>query len=241
MHFRLGFFVVLLALTSSCTTLTEKKYDFGPWAAGTSPQEVGKRVVDNFLPRAHMTISPDRAIHYAETCTWYGGLTFAELSGDKDRTAKLVARFDPLFGPDAKLIPRAVNVDNTVFGAVPLELFIEKKDARYLKIGKDLADQQWEPPAGDLTTQSQQMRDNLAAGLSRHTRFWVDDMYMITILQVQAFRATGDKKYLDRAAREAVAYLDKLQQPNGLFYHATNAPFFGRAATAGSRPACRSC
>jgi rhamnogalacturonyl hydrolase YesR len=49
---------------------------------------------------------------------------------------------------------------------------------------------------------------------------------MITMVQTQAFRATGEAKYLDRAAREAVAYLDKLQQPNGLFYHAPDVPFF---------------
>ena len=226
MHLRLGLAVALLALTSSCTTPTEKKYDFGPWAPGTSPQEVGKRIVDNLLPRPHMLISPDRAIHYAETCTWYGGLTFAQLSGDRERTAKLIARFDPMFGPDAKLIPRAVNVDNAVFGAVPLELFVQTKDARYLKIGQNLADQQWAKPEGDPAKFTAAMNENLAAGLSRHTRFWVDDMFMITILQVQAFRATGDRKYLDCAALEAVAYLDKLQQPNGLFYHAPNVPFF---------------
>ena len=51
-------------------------------------------------------------------------------------------------------------------------------------------------------------------------------MYMLTILQLEAYRATGDKKYLDRDANEMVAYLDKLQQPNGLFYHAPDVPFF---------------
>jgi len=43
---------------------------------------------------------------------------------------------------------------------------------------------------------------------------------------LEAFRATADKKYLDRDALEMVAYLDKLQQPNGLFYHAPDVPFF---------------
>jgi rhamnogalacturonyl hydrolase YesR len=62
--------------------------------------------------------------------------------------------------------------------------------------------------------------------LSPQTRFWIDDMYMITALQAQAFRATGDPTYIDRAAREMAAYLDKLQQPNGLFYHAPDVPFF---------------
>ncbi len=63
-------------------------------------------------------------------------------------------------------------------------------------------------------------------GLSGETRFWVDDMYMLTMLQLQAYRATGDRKYLDRDAHEMVAYLDKLQQPNGLFFHAPDVKYF---------------
>jgi hypothetical protein len=55
---------------------------------------------------------------------------------------------------------------------------------------------------------------------------WIDDMYMLIILQLQAYRAAGDPKYLDRAALEMTTYLDKLQQPNGLFYHAPDVPFY---------------
>jgi unsaturated rhamnogalacturonyl hydrolase len=51
-------------------------------------------------------------------------------------------------------------------------------------------------------------------------------MYMLTILQLEAYRATGDRVYLDRDAKEMVAYLDKLQQPNGLFFHAPDVPFY---------------
>ena len=65
-----------------------------------------------------------------------------------------------------------------------------------------------------------------ADGLSGETRFWIDDMYMITMLQVEAYRATGERKYINHAALEMKAYLDKLQQPNGLFYHRADAPFF---------------
>ena len=57
------------------------------------------------------------------------------------------------------------------------------------------------------------------------TRYWIDDMYMLTMLQLEAYRATGDKKYLDRDAKEMVAYLDKLQQPNGLFFHAPDVKY----------------
>jgi unsaturated rhamnogalacturonyl hydrolase len=196
------------------------------WPAAATPDVIGKRVAENFLGRGHMFIGPERVIHYAETCTWYGGLTFASLTKDRAMTQRLVERFEPLFSTDARLIPQPRNVDYAVFGAVPLELFIQTKDARYLPIGRELADRQFGPPPADLEPDQAYVKDRVAAGLSWHTRFWIDDMYMITILQTQAFRATGDRTYLDRAAIEAVAYLDKLQQPNGLFHHSTDVPFF---------------
>ena len=89
---------------------------------------------------------------------------------------------------------------------------LRRKQPQYLTTGKTFADHQWELPTPD--------------GLSSETRFWIDDMFMITILQVQAYRATGDAKYIDRAANEMTAYLDKLQQANGLFYHAPDVSFF---------------
>jgi rhamnogalacturonyl hydrolase YesR len=103
-------------------------------------------------------------------------------------------------------------VDDSIFGSVPLEIAIQTKDKKYLDYGLSFADKQWVDPQPD--------------GLSHETRYWIDDMYMLTILQLQAYRATGDKKYLDRDAKEMVSYLDKLQQPNGLFYHAPDVPFF---------------
>jgi len=198
----------LIFLTAGA--LLAQTRDFSGWPAGTSPIEVGKRVAEHFVSGPHQ--DPKR-IGYPETCTWYGALTFAQLSGDSDLTRRLVARFDPLMTPaEAGLIPPERHVDSSVFGAVPLEIFIETRQLKYLALGKAIADRQWEHPTPD--------------GLSAETRFWIDDMYMITALQVQAARATGDAVYLDRAALEMSAYLDKLQQPNGLFYHAPDAPFF---------------
>lgn len=51
-------------------------------------------------------------------------------------------------------------------------------------------------------------------------------MYMIPILQIEAYKATKDSKYIDRAAKEMVLYLNELQRPNGLFYHAPDVPFY---------------
>jgi len=185
------------------------------WPAAASPEEIGKRVADRLLATPHFNFGkPDTPsqITYPEVATWYGALTFAQESRDKQLKSQLIQRFQPLFGDEAKLIPSPVHVDNTVFAAVPLEIYIQTKEQRYLDLGKVLADKQWENPTPE--------------GLTLQTRFWIDDMYMVTIAQVQAFRATGDTKYLDRAALEMSSYLDKLQQPDGLFYHAPDVPFF---------------
>lgn len=206
--------LLVLAMLTLPSVLQAQK-EFRRWPAGTSPREIGKRVAERFVSLPHSLTTgqaPQPYINYPESVTWYGALTFAQLTGDKNLSARLIERFDPVLGPDAKLIPEPKHVDLTVFGAVPLEIYIETKRQKYLDLGKAMADRQWVDPTTD--------------GLTNQTRYWIDDMYMITIVEVQAYRATGDAQYLDRAALEMSSYLDKLQQPNGLFYHAPDVPFF---------------
>ena len=126
----------------------------------------------------------------------------------------LIKKFEPLMpgGAEAERRPQRRHVDDSIFGVVPLEIARQTKDPKFLKEGLWWADRQWENPQPD--------------GLSAETRYWIDDMYMLTMLQLEAYRATGDKKYLDRDAKEMVSYLDKLQQPNGLFYHAPDVKYF---------------
>ena len=196
--------------------------DFKHWPAGSSPQEIGKRVAENFVIRP-LPGAP-RKITYPEVCTWYGALTFASLTGDNKLTASLEERFKPLFGADSILIPIPNHVDNTVFGSIPLELYILTKNLKYLTLGRRIADRQWAPPEGTGVAPEAKML--YEKGFTPQTRMWIDDMYMITAVQVLAFRATGDNKYIERAAKEMVLYLDSLQRPNGLFFHAQDVPFF---------------
>jgi rhamnogalacturonyl hydrolase YesR len=198
------------------------------WPQGSSPEEIGRRVAERFVATPHPNFGSPKSpgeITYPETCAWYGALMFAKLAGDTNLTRQLIARFEPLLGAESSLIPRPNHVDASVFGAVPLELYIQTHDARYLVIGKTIADKQWSTPTNP-TALSAATPSYLQRGLSPQTRFWIDDMFMITALQTQAFRATGNTNYLNRAALEMVAYLDELQQTNGLFYHAPDVRFF---------------
>jgi unsaturated rhamnogalacturonyl hydrolase len=220
MRFSQAVFLFLLVVPFSSA---QQKY-FTNWPEGTSPQEVGKRVAERFVTSPHQ--DPQR-ITYPEVCTWYGALTFAQLSSDKDLTAQLIKRFEPLLSaPGSDLIHRERHVDYSMFGSLPLQIYVETKDRKYLDLGKSFADTQWESLPAQTSVRQGLPPDTVPPGLTPETRFWIDDMYMITILQVQAFRATGEAKYLDRAATEMVAYLERLQQPNGLFYHAPDVPFF---------------
>jgi unsaturated rhamnogalacturonyl hydrolase len=200
---------------------------FDNWPKGSSPQEIGKRVADHFVATPHTNFNrptPPRTITYPETCTWYGSLAFAKLSGDKKLVQQLAQRFEPLFGARDTLIPKPDHVDLSVFGAVPLELYMQTRDQRYMNVGKYIADKQWGPPEGPRVKPESHIYYN--KGLTWQTRMWIDDMFMITAVQAQAYRATGDTAYINRAAREMVVYLDSLQMPNGLFYHAPDVPFF---------------
>ncbi|MGA2800958.1 MAG: glycoside hydrolase family 88 protein [Verrucomicrobiota bacterium] len=204
------------AVVADCANIEPHKtagVDLGPWPGNASPQEIGRRVAGNFLPRPNMLMAPDGVIHYSQVCTWYGALTFAQLTGNAQLQAALVKRYHELMAPEnGKLIPNREHVDYSVFGVLPLQIYLQTGDTNALALGKSKADKQWENPRDD--------------GLSRQTRFWIDDMYMISSLQAQAFRATGNKVYLDRAANEMVAYLGKLQQTSGLFFHGDQGKFF---------------
>ena len=188
---------------------------FSNWPPGTAPAEVGKRVATNVLvrPFEFETNSKRRYVIYPEVVATYGALTLANLSGDMDLRTQLVQKFEPFLQPErAQKVSPETHVDYHVFGIVPLEMYIETNDQRFLEWGQGFADRQWEQTTAD--------------GITAEARYWIDDMYMITALQTQAYRATGDAKYIDRAARTMVAYINRLQQPNGLFFHGTNAPFY---------------
>src|SRR5262245_16131342 len=216
---------VMIAGLSGCTNQktspkalqTSAKSFWGEFPANADPRVMGKKVADNLLARPEME-GRTYGIIYEEVCVAYGALRFAHGIKDQELVKKLVDRYDgmlvqtdpseapraagnvrwvkPDHGTAANMIPAADHVDSRVFGTLALECYFRTNDPRYLAIGKKSADDQWANP--------------IDGGLTRQTRWWIDDMFMITAVQVQAYRATKDKVYLDRAATEMAAYFDKL-------------------------------
>jgi unsaturated rhamnogalacturonyl hydrolase len=203
-----------MLLAGGATPVAAQSAYFRNWPPGSSPQEVGRRVAENYLRRQFEHEQGKRQyVIYPEVCAGYGALTVADLTKDKNLKSRLIEKLAPLWTTEGqKHISSQAHVDYRVFGAVPLELYLQTRDQKYLVLGKNLADEQWANVTPD--------------GITAEARYWIDDMYMITAVQVQAYRATADRKYVDRAALTMTAYLDKLQQPNGLFYHAPDSQFF---------------
>ena len=215
--------------------------------AGMDPGTISRRVTDQFLSSRPENYRPkgyhgnegygwNRAVQYSVVSLWLNAISCARLVGDKAREAQLVKMFDDFLPgrPKNRCCSRPYHVDDTIFGALPLEIYLGNKDKRCLEMGLFYADTQWTPPCeGTLKERhmpKKEVQDAFwAKGYTPQTRLWIDDMYMITVLQSQAYRATGDRKYIDRAAREMCLYLDELQlkdgEAKGLFYHAPDVKY----------------
>ena len=159
----------LLALALLLLTVGSIKAQsyFRNWPKGSSPQEIGKRVAENFAARKlEVEEGKRKFVIYPEVCAWYGSLTVAQLVNDQDLRKRLIEKFDPLLAEHASWIASDAHVDYRVFGVVPLEIYYQTKQQKYLELGRALADKQWDKTTPD--------------GITTEARYWIDDMYMIT-------------------------------------------------------------
>lgn len=191
--------ISVLILVFNCKAQTAQKQ----LLLSISPEEIGTRVSENIVNRRF-------GWRYQKVCTYYGALNFADATGNKDIANQVIEGYSPYLKGKKK--PHSGHVDYNVFGIWPFEIYRQTGDEKYLDIPKKLADDEFKNPRED--------------GLTKLTRFWVDDMYMVGSLQVQAYKSTKDKVYLDRAALQLKVYCEKLQRPNGLFYHRNDASFY---------------
>lgn len=183
-----------------------------PGRAGYSNDEtveLGLKVANRVLDHRRGLMD----VRYEMSCSRYGILIFAKAADQP----QLLERMEKIYRPFRQgwARPMKGHVDFNVFGIVGFELYIQTQDPAYLPLAKKLADNEY--------------KGNREDGLCDYTRFWVDDMWMVGALQTQAYRATHDPVYADRAINQLLAYCDALQQEDGLFYHSQDSPhYWGR-------------
>lgn len=197
------------------------------------PKMVGKRTAERFMSVPHSQYGrlypnpPATQITYPDVCAWLGTLDYARITKDTNLSNRVKAKTLLLLKEEANLQPKLNHVDNFVFGAVPLAVYKQFGNEDLKKLGLKFADDEFKTLSPEeYGALSPEVRNWYSNGYSWVTRFWMDDMYMITAVQANAYDVTKDIKYLNRAAHEMVAYLDTLQNKDGLFYHAPDVPFY---------------
>ena len=238
--------LTLIAITTICA----KADSFDGLPDNARPEIVSRRIAEHFLECPADEYRPKgytyrltyggKCVMYPLVSLWVNALANARLAGDADLERRLVEHFEPFLGEKKAKQSPMNHVDYSVFGALPLEIAILNGDERCRKLGLLYADTQWTPPSEDTVKAQhslpiERQQELWEKGYTPQTRLWIDDMYMITLLQLQAYRATGDRKYLDRTMHEMCFYLKELQLKDGpaegLFYHAPDVPFvWGRGA-----------
>jgi unsaturated rhamnogalacturonyl hydrolase len=171
-----------------------------------SAKDVGLLLAERFSRQtlAYSSVANLPGDGYKTACEWYGALGVANLTDSQELLASLVTKFDPLKGDFISAMTGGeAHVDRYIYGMVPLEIYLQTGDDSYLPLGIQTADKQ------QTTNQ---------------TRDAIDDMFMMTGLQLEAYRATQNDAYLTFMSDIMVDYLGA-QQDNGLFFHnVTEAP-----------------
>ena len=216
-------------------------------ASAPTPAETAARIARQFLSTDPLRYRPagyggagkfaangygdDFNVHYAVVSLWVNALQCARKACDFALQDALVRHFDDFYTTKRQAQCTFRHVDYNVFGALPAEIFLANGDRRAYDMAIDFAERQWERP-GPRDPQpwyDERPFDARLAwwekGYSAQTRLWIDDMYMITFLQTQAYRISGERKYLERASREMALYLGEIQLANGLFNHSPEAPY----------------
>jgi rhamnogalacturonyl hydrolase YesR len=201
---------------SACPVIS----DFMTWPSGKGPSDIGKLAVSNFhsylaglLPINANTYG---GAGYALAFTWFGALRYSKLTGDTTNNSYFITQFEPYASSSVMVDNSATaTVDSRAFGDLPLEIYQQNMDARCKSLGLARADMQWQGATN---------------GITKDARYWSDDMYMITMLQVDAYRVSKDTTYLTRAATTMMSYQAMLQQSDGLFWHTQQShAYWGRA------------
>lgn len=218
------------------------------------PKTVAKRLMDQLLSVEPESYAPEGYdgshpigdgvnVHYSVVSAWVNALQLSHREGLEDYQTALTEKFLPFMDEKAGIQSVSCHVDHSIFGSIPLEVYLcagkpiepalRSRDDSIYKLGMKYVEDQWNNVLDDSPKSAgwngnpskEESQKYFDEGYSPQTRLWIDDMYMINLLQTEGFRATGSYKYIERAAKEMAFYLAKLQREDGLFEHSATSHF----------------
>ena len=150
------------------------------------------------------------SISYIPALAWINTLTLSAQIGDEALRAKVLAQVQPWLSGERPLFGDRIQLTTVAGTMVFAEL--AKADGAHgaaRRLAIEGADAALEEKAG---------------GLPRYGQGWTDDMFMAPAILARTAGMVERGGDLDRAAQLLVAYAGRLQQPDGIFNHATDGP-----------------
>lgn len=188
-----------LALTLARVSARSPLHEALAKRVARSPLEIAKLLAPRY-PAAP-------SISYIPALAWAKTLELSTRTGDEALRAKVLAQVQPWLSGDKPLLGDRIQLTTVAGTLIFAELAkAEPANAAARKLALEGADAALKEKTG---------------GIPQYGQGWTDDMFMASAILARTAGRSGD---LDRAAQIQIAYAGRLQQPDGIFNHATDGP-----------------
>jgi hypothetical protein len=150
------------------------------------------------------------AISYIPALAWINTLKLSTITGDQALRAKVLAQVQPWLAGEKSLLGDRIQMTTVAGTMVFADLAkADPANAAARRLATEGADAALEEKDG---------------GVPRYGQGWTDDMFMTAAILARTGSMPDRGRDLDRAAQLLIAYAARLQQPDGIFNHATDGP-----------------
>lgn len=150
------------------------------------------------------------SISYIPALAWSNALELAARTKDAPLRAQVLDQLEPWLSGEKPLLGDRIQLTTVAGTLVFAELAkADAANAAARRLALEGADAALKEKAG---------------GTPQYGQGWTDDMFMASAILARTASMPGRAGDLDRAAQLLIAYAGRLQQPDGLFHHATDGP-----------------
>jgi rhamnogalacturonyl hydrolase YesR len=150
------------------------------------------------------------SISYIPSLAWIKTLELSALTKSESLRAKVMAQVQPWLSGEKPLLGDRIQLTTVAGTMVFAEIArADPANAAARRLALEGADAALKEKAG---------------GIPQYGQGWTDDMFMASAILARTSSMPERAGDLDRAAQLLIAYANRLQQPDGIFNHATDGP-----------------